>query len=227
MRMLTHALGLLLLWSLPALAQEPTPLDLKTVPLDGQEPKAFVPQGWKVEDMLKGDLNKDNSLDVVLQLVEAGPEQSADGQVQDHARALLVLLEQGGKLHRVGASNKILYCTTCAGTLSAPGPGQVKIEKGVILVDQISGSRETLHTLLRLRYEPKDKRVLLIGEDVTQADRATGASESVSTNLLTGQRITEKHQYDEKKDKDLTLSSKKDKVPVKKQYLEDVSLPEE
>ncbi|OJH34153.1 hypothetical protein [Cystobacter ferrugineus] len=100
----------------------------------------------------------------------------------------------------------------------------MKVDKGIILVDQLSGSRESTHTRLRFRYEPKDKRVLRIGEDVTKADGATGESTLVSTNLLTGQRVTEKRQYDEKKKKDALLSSKKEKVPVSRRYLEDVDI---
>ena len=221
MRTLTRTLGLLLLCSLPALAQESPPLDLSSLPQEGQNPQAFVPSGWKIEDQYQGDLNKDHSLDVVLQLIQDAP---AAGQAQsaEHSRALLVLLEAGGKLHRVGASNRVLYCTTCAGTFSTTQPGQVKIDQGVILVDQTRGSRESTRTLLRFRYEPKDQRVLLIGEDVTQADRATGESTFVTTNWLTGQRIREKRKYNEKQKKETTVSSKKDRVPVSKHYLEDV-----
>lgn len=210
------------LWSLPALAQEPRPLDLHTVPQEGQAPDAFVPQGWRIEDTTQGDLNKDDSLDVVLQLVEAGPDKNAKGEVQAHARALLVLLEQGGKLHRVGASNSLLYCTTCAGTQSA-----VKIDKGILLIEQLSGPQASLRTLRRFRYELKDKRVLFIGQDDTWTERGTGKSRSVSLNRLTGQRITEMRQYDAKKKKEIVVSSKKETVPVKnKLYLEDLSLPE-
>ena len=221
---MTPALGVLLCLSLPVLAQEPTPLDLSKVPQEGKAPQDFVPAGWKIEDTLKGDLDRNGSEDVVLQLIEQGPEKTADGELVDHARALVALLSEGGKLRRAGASNKVLYCNTCAGTLSAPGPGQVKIAKGVIIVDQISGSRETTHTTLRFRYEPKDKRFLLIGEDVGNSDRNTGETNSVSTNLLTGLRITEKLRYDEKKDKEVTVSSKKDKVPLTRRYLEDIDI---
>jgi hypothetical protein len=225
MRMTLPALGLLLSLSLPALAQDPAPLDLSKVPQEGKAPQDFVPSGWKLEDTVRGDLDKNGSEDVVLQLVEAGSGSDSEGQAAEHARALLVLLTDGAKLRRAGASHRILYCSTCAGTLSAPGAvGQVKLQKGVLLVDQVSGSREMTHTLLRFRFEPKDKRFLLIGEDVEHADRALGSTDKVSTNLLTGQRISEKLQFDEKKDKDVTLSSKKEKVPVKKVFLEDVDI---
>ena len=225
MRTTLTVLGLLLSLSLPALAQEPTPLELSKVPQQGKTPQDFVPSGWKIEDTVRGDLDKNGSEDVVLQLVEAGPDSNAEGEVLEHARALLVLLTEGATLRRAGASNQVLYCTTCAGTLSTPGAvGQVKLQKGVLLIEQSSGSREMTHSLLRFRFEPKDKRFLLIGEDIERTDRAVGSTDKVSTNLLTGQRLSEKLQFDEKQNKNVTLSTKKEKVPVKKVFLEDVNI---
>ncbi|MBM7116463.1 hypothetical protein [Archangium primigenium] len=46
----------------------------------------------------------------------------------------------------------------------------------------------------------------------------------MSTNLLTGLKITEKLRYDEKKDKDVTISSKREKVAVKRAFLEEVDI---
>ncbi len=224
MRMMTRSLGLLLLLSLPAVAQEAKPLELSLVPQQGQAPTDFVPPGWKAEATLKGDLDKNGSEDVVLQLIGEGPETTADGAPTERTRALVVLLSEGGKFRRAGASNKVLLCTVCSGMMGGAEGARASIQKGVILVDQYSGSREYTQTLLRFRYEPKDKRVALIGEDVTRGDRATGKGEKTSTNLLTGQRITEKLQYDAKKEKDVVVSSKKDKVPIKRTWLEDVNI---
>lgn len=226
-RMRTLFLTVTLLFSLVAQAQEPReakPLELSKVPKEGKAPGDFVPAGWKVNATTRGDLDKNGSEDVVLELVEDVPAEQ-DGVRVERAQALVVLLsENGGKLRRVGASNRVLYCTTCMGTMGGGEGGVVKVQKGVILVDQLSGSREVRHTLLRFRYEPKDGRVVLIGQDVEDSDRLTGESKSVSTNTLTGQRVTEQRKYDEKKEKDVILSSKKSKVPVKRQFLEDVNI---
>lgn len=224
MRITTPALGLLVFLSLPVLAQEAKPLDISLVPKEGKTPQEFVPPNWKIEDTIRGDLDKNGSEDVVLQLVEKGPE-SEEGESVTQTRALLALSSEGGKLRRIGASNQVLYCSTCAGMMSGgEGTGLVKIQKGVIVIEQIRGSREVTQTTLRFRYDPKDKRFLLIGEDIERRDRLTGQTERVSTNLLTGLKITEKLRYDEKKDKDVTVSSKKEKVPVSKFYLEDVDV---
>jgi hypothetical protein len=225
MRTLMLALGLLLLLPLSALAQEPTPLDLSKVPQEGKTPQDFVPSGWKIEATTKGDLDKNGSEDVVLELVEARPAENADGTLTERTRALLVLLSsEGGKLRRAGASNRVLYCIGCQGMLGGGEGGAVKIDKGVIIVDQLRGSRDMTHTILRFRYDPKEKRFMLIGEDVAETDRAVGSTESQSTNLLTGTKVTEKRQFDQQKDKDVIRSSKKEKVPVRKRFLEDVDI---
>jgi len=220
MTMLAVVLGL----SLPALAQDVKPLVLSQVPKQGQAPGDFVPAGWKIEETIRGDLDKTGGEDTLLQLVEDKPANDAEGVPTDRARALLALLAEGGKLKLGGASNKVLYCTTCAGTLGGTGEGLVKIVKGVVLVDQLSGSRESTHTLLRFRHDAKERRFQLIGEDVDKADRGEGTTQKVSTNLLTGQRVTESLRYDSKQDKDVPVSSKKSKVAVKKVYLEDVDI---
>ncbi|HYH95043.1 hypothetical protein [Hyalangium sp.] len=225
MRTLTLTLGLLLCLSQPAWAQEPTPLDLAKVPQEGKAPEDFVPSGWKIEATTRGDLDKNGKEDVVLELVEDDAKKGEGHEATDRARALLALLSaEGGKLRRAGASNRVLYCIGCQGMMGGGGGGVTKIEKGVLLVDQMSGSRETTHTVLRFRYEPKERRFVFIGEDIERTDRAVGTSTVESTNLLTGTKITEKRQYDEKQDKDTVISSKKEKVPVRKRYLEDVDI---
>jgi hypothetical protein len=223
MRTLTLAVGLLL--CLPVYAQEPTPLKLSLIPQEGKTPQDFVPKGWKIEATSTGDLDKNNSEDTVLELVEDKPAQTADGEFVERSRALVVLLAQeGGKLRRAGASNRVLYCTSCQGMLGNGEGGMTKIEKGVLIVDQIAGSREEVHTTLRFRYDAKERRFILIGEDVAHTDRLSGTTESQSTNLLTGTRVIEKSKYDEKLDKEIVLSSKKQKVAVKKRYLEDADI---
>ncbi|WP_309895836.1 hypothetical protein [Archangium sp.] len=225
MRMMPLALGLFLSLSLSARAQEESrPLELSQVPMKGKAPGDFVPQGWKLEASVQGDLDKNGSEDVVLQLIEARPEEDADGTPVERSRALLALLREGGEFRRAGASNRVLYCTTCQGMLGGGERGVVKLQKGVILVNQLRGSREMVSTTLRFRYDAKAGRFALIGEDVELTDRLTGGTTSQSTNVLTGARITEKRQYSEKKNKDVVLSSKKEKVPVSKRFLEDVDI---
>lgn len=225
-RMKTNALalGLLLCLALPAWAQ-PAPLDLSKVPQEGKTEQDFVPAGWKLDATAKGDLDKNGKEDVVLELVEEQPQGTPEDEVSERSRALVVLLAaDGGKLRRAGASNKVLYCTTCQGALGTGQGGVTKVEKGVLLVDQMSGSREMVHTVLRFRYDAKERKFVLIGEDVEHADRAAGTSTVESTNLLTGAKITEQREYNPKTDKNVVVSTKKSKVAVRKRYLEDADI---
>ena len=227
MRTLPLALGLLLFLPLTALAQELTPLDLSTVAQEGKRPEDFVPKGWKVDATSQGDLDKNGSEDVVLELVEDKPAASEEETPIHRARALLVLLSsEGGKLRRAGSSNRVLYCTSCQGMYGGDdGDGVVKLDKGIIIIDQFTGSRQwVLRTTLRFRYDPKERRFMLIGEDVERTDRLADSTKSQSTNLLTGAKVTEERQHDEKLGKDRILSSKKEKVEVHKRYLEDVNI---
>ena len=114
----------------------------------------------------EGDLDKNGKEDVVLELVEEQPKGAAEDEVSERSRALVALLSEGGKLRRAGASNKVLYCTACQGTLGTGEGGVTKVEKGVLLVDQMSGSREMVHTVLRFRYDAKERQFVFIGEDV-------------------------------------------------------------
>lgn len=215
--------GLVLCLSLSAWAQ-PAPLDLSKVPQEGKAEQDFVPAGWKIDATTKGDLDKNGKEDVVLELVEEQPKGAPEGEVSERSRALVALLSEGGKLRRAGASNKVLYCTTCQGALGTGMGGVTKVEKGVLIVDQMSGSREMVHTVLRFRYDAKERKFVFIGEDVEHADRGAGTSTVESTNLLTGAKITEQRQYDAKKDKNVVTSSKKSKVAVRKRYLEDADI---
>lgn len=224
MKKTTLTVGLLLCLTLPAWAQ-PAPLDLSKVPQEGKTEQDFVPAGWKIDATTKGDLDKNGKEDMVLELVEEEPKKATEGEFTERSRALVALLSaDGGKLRRAGASNKVLYCTTCQGALGTGQGGVTRIEKGVLIVDQMSGSREMVHTVLRFRYDPKERKFVFIGEDVEHADRGAGTSTVESTNLLTGAKITEQREYDPKTDKNAVVSSKKSKVAVRKRYLEDVDV---
>lgn len=177
---------------------------------------AHVPAGWKLEDTLTGDLNGDPHGDAVLQLLNANDE---DG---DHNRRLVILFgKKGGGYEKAAESDKVLRCSLCGGILGG-GPADVKIEKGVLIVSQMYGSRAATDYLHRFRYESSTGKFRLIGEDVTNFDRATGASETVSSNYLTGRRIVKKMRYDQKTEKDVVVSNKTDKISREKKYLEDV-----
>ncbi|MFN7927876.1 MAG: hypothetical protein U0Y68_08000 [Blastocatellia bacterium] len=216
--MLTVILSASLLFSSMFAQEKARELDPKIVPLNGATTKAFVPKGWVAQDEQMGDLNGDGMPDAVLQLIEDLPKKTDEFQMR--YRALLILFKTAdGKYTRAAVAGSLLMCGGCGGMLGGTGDSpaaDVKIEKGVLLVSQLAGSRESTDHLHRFRYNAATKQFLLIGEDITNLDRATGASETISTNYLTGKQVIERHKYNEKTDKDI-LVSKKIKVVAKKQ----------
>lgn len=198
-------------------------IDLKQVSVEGNAAQDFVPRGWKIEGQTEGDLNVDSKPDLVLKLIEDLPEETADGALNIRYRALLVLLKtENGKLHRAAAADRLLQCTGCGGMMGNPGGGDITIEKGVLIVSQLSGSRETNDLTQRFRYDPRLKRFVLIGEDLEYRDRATGDSESTSSNYLTGVKTFRKTRLAKSGDREITVSSKTQRIPVSKRFLEDI-----
>ena len=171
-------------------------LDPGLVPAEGAAPSDFVPRGWKTETkegVVTGELNRDGAPDAVLRLVEDMPVKGAGGVYNTRHRALVILLAKpGGGYTRAAVATKLLGCTLCAGALGDPKGGNIKIEikDGVLNVNQRSGAREATDLTQRFRHDAASGRFQLIGEDVNEYDRATGAGKGTSTNLLTGVRIT-------------------------------------
>jgi hypothetical protein len=214
--------------AMPALAQDdPPPLKLTLVPMNGKSPEAFVPSGWKIEEKIVGDLDRNGDDDAVLDLIQDLPAESGDSP-NARSRALVALIRgKDGTYHRKGASAGILCCTTCGGTLSDPSGsgGLVKIEKGIIVVSQMAGSREMTTTTQRFRYDPAAGAFILIGLDVANNDRLTGEWSLVSTNYLTGAQASESHRTD-KKGNDVLRSKSTRKVAKTQRHLESVACGE-
>jgi len=174
-------------------AQDAAPIDKSKIPATGDKAASFVPAGWKIEEQIKGDVNADTKPDIVLKLVEDKPSTTKDDIKVDRSRALVVLLAlDDGKLKNAAVADKLLQCTGCGGAFYGfvDAPANVKIEKGVIVVDQDHGSRDVSEMTFRFRYEASTEKFLLIGFDYSNDDRATGDSASESTNYVTGVRIT-------------------------------------
>jgi hypothetical protein len=188
------------------------------IPATADNVNQFVPAGWKIEEQLSGDLNGDGAPDYALKLIEDKPAKDKDDNTTQRYRAVVIVLKNAdGKLTRAGVADKLLQCTQCGGAFYGvvEAPANVKIEKGVIVVDQDHGSRDLANTTYRFRYDPETQRFVLIGFDYADADRATGTVNSESTNYLTGARIVMKG----KGKRDATTRSQ---IPKKKVFLEDV-----
>lgn len=190
----------------------------------------FVPRGWRMEaeadDALAGDLNGDGLADRVLRLVQDLPVEDADGTRRTRFRALAVLLgRQGGGFTRAAVSTRLLLCSTCAGVRGDPAGGgniQVRVGRGVIVVEQQSGSRFAYNQTLRFRHDRETNRFVLIGEDFDNHDTATGDRTNESANYLTGVKLTRKFRYDQRRDAEVLVSEKTARVPRQRKFLEDV-----
>src|SRR6266404_2242155 len=166
-----------LMLTLPALvaAQEGTPIDKSKVPAEAEIPAKFAPSGWKIEEQATGDLNGDGVADYALKLVEDKPATDSEGMATERERALVIVLQTGGKLVRAAIADKLLQCTHCGGAFYgvSEAPANVAIEKGVIVVDQDHGSRNLTNTTYRFRYDQATKKFVLIGFHYADADRLT------------------------------------------------------
>lgn len=206
----------------------PRYLDAKLVPAEGRAAADFVPRGWKLEGEegeLSGDLNRDGAPDRVLRLVEEMPVQRPDGVYNTRYRALVVLLaQQGGGFRRAAVATRLLGCTLCAGALGDPEGMNVQIEikSGVLNVHQLSGAREATDLTQRFRYDATAGRFALIGQDLETYDRLEGNSESVSTNYLTGLRVSKRSKITKRGRDPVVVSNKATHVKPARLFIEDV-----
>ena len=184
-------------------------------------PADFVGTAWAIDTQVLGDLNGDRRDDLVLTL-QAPATTTADDERQ---RALLILLrERDGQLRRAAFAEKLLQCPSCGGAFygTAEAPAHVSISKGTVIVRQEHGSRNVVEQTFRFRFEPSSDRFWLIGLDLADRDRATGALVQQSTNYLTGQRTVTRSQFDQRTQRFERRSSTRTRVPKDRIPVEDV-----
>lgn len=215
----------LLAWCCPvaSIAQdEARRIDVASVPAEAKNTRGFVPPGWKIEEQVAGDLNSDTLPDYALKLVEDKPEKDSEDIATERGRALVIVLANSdGALKRAGVADKLLQCTRCGGAFYGvvEAPASVKIEKGIVVVEQDHGSREITNTTYKFRFDPATQRFVLIGFDIANADRLTANVVSESSNYLTGARVVTRDKGDREVKRRSTF-------PKKKIYLEEVSAEE-
>lgn len=168
-------------------------IDKSAIPETAEKIEGFVPEGWKIEEDVKGDVNGDKIDDHVLKLIEDKPSTDKDDRGVDRSRALVIVFaDKEGTLTLATIADRLLQCTACGGAFYgvSDAPANVTIEKGVIVVNQDHGSRWVTDLTYKFRYDEQPGMFLLIGFDYSGRDRADGSVTSESTNYLTGKRIT-------------------------------------
>ncbi|WP_020564199.1 hypothetical protein [Methylosarcina fibrata] len=217
--------AVLLYGNTAAAASSGPAIDESWIPIESARPADFVPAGWSIEESLQQDLNGDGKTDAVLELIETLPHGTEEETPPERTRALAVLLQTPvGGYRRIALAGRLLRCTACFGALAGPegGGAEIKVVKGVIVVEETWGSRETVTTRLRFRYDAASGRIVLIGEDIETFDRATGAGRRESRNCLTGVQLTETLRYDPKRDRLVAVSAKKRRIPKVKRFIDEI-----
>ena len=101
------------------------------------ELSGFIPEGYVILDSVRGNLNGDAYLDMLLLLTV---EESADS-FQWAKRPLLILIgDEKGELKLVSQNNKVVYGGDSGGMLGDPYQ-EISIEKGCFTVFHYGGSR--------------------------------------------------------------------------------------
>ncbi len=104
------------------------------------------------------------------------------------------------------------------------GAAMLSVKNGVLLVEDLDGGTTAIQSLYRFRFDPKQRRMRLIGDDVNLYSRTNAhGSTAISTNRLTGTRTTTESilQGEGYIDK----PAKSSKVSTKPVYMEDAPMP--
>lgn len=127
-----------------------------------------------LETRLDADLNGDGLLDTAYIV-----------RVPDEWRKLGVLIGYVGEVdmgHDPAGEAQMDPYPLGAATLS--------VKKGVLVAEDLAGGTSAIASVYRYRYDPKERRMRLIGDDVTYYSRTNNHdSIEISTNRLTGLQI--------------------------------------
>jgi hypothetical protein len=148
--------------------------------------KELIPNGWILEKETLGDLNNDDRADIALKLIQSS---AAGGGAR--RRALLVLLSTPSGWQKFAFAPNLLLCLSCAGAMGTDNGAHIRVEinDGILVVYQLSGSREAVQTIHRFWIDRDSQELVCIGEDINLYDRVNGNKISDSRNFLTGKRI--------------------------------------
>lgn len=183
--------------TLPTLAQaKDVPEALRPVlPQNARNVSGFVPKGWTLEKLVRGDLNGDKRPDVALvirstdpRLILQNPDGVGSGTLDSNPRSLIVALAQrDGGFNRVGVSHDIIPRMDDP-VLDDPFESQsLEIRGGVLLLSirfwASAGSWSMSTTSFTFRY--RNRGVSLIGYDKDEIDRGSGDQITTSINFNT------------------------------------------
>ena len=190
----------LLLATTPAFANS-------SIPMRADAPPRFVPEGWRMETQLEADFDGDGKFDIAMVVRN------------DDERWLLVAVGEGKGLRRIGLGELDPYPL---------GDASLEAKKGVLLVTDLTGGTTAIQSTYRYRYEAASGRMQLIGDDVELYSRTNNhGGIKVSTNRLTGARLTQENTLEERDGERRFAKEKRTTVPKDRLYLETAPKPED
>lgn len=194
-----------------------TLIDADRVATAGAKPEDFVPPGWKIARRIAGDLNGDGRPDQVLQLVTTTtPEVGSDTDAAPEAQALLILFADGARFVREGLASKLLKSIVPQYNLD------LKVTNGVLVVQQDYGMNDVTSLTHRFRFDSQTGRFRLLGRDAYSYTRPLSADTvKTSDNYLTGVRLITTGHF-RRGAGEISETTKREQIPVKTVYFEDV-----
>ncbi|MDT3401951.1 hypothetical protein [Mucilaginibacter terrae] len=145
--------------------------------------KGFVPAGYEVLDLTRGDLNKDAYPDAIMVLYKKGEEKTSDVIDHPEKRPLLILTGQHDKSYKLAArSNNAVYCVDCGGMMGDPFTG-ITIKNGYFSVEHYGGSGWRWTRIITFKYNPADKSWYLFKDGGDSFH--SGEPEKVKTKVKT------------------------------------------
>lgn len=159
-----------------------------------QSLRDFVPEGWRLECEVQGDLNGDNLPDDVLVLRAASRNNVLDvgaRHFDTNPRILAIALADPGGGYRLAAENHTLIPRATqpnADDYLEPESSAIEIRRGVLRVRlrlfMSSGGWDTRESFYSFQY--RSERFELIGYDRSDVSRNSATSTDISVNYLTG-----------------------------------------
>ena len=106
------------------------------------------------------------------------------------------------------------------------GNASLSLKKGVLVVEDLAGGTSAIASIYRYRFDPAEKRMRLIGDDVAYYSRTDQHDKiEISTNRLTGQRTRQRFKVGEVHYEPQPLV--KETVSKAAVYMEEAPLPED
>jgi hypothetical protein len=119
------------------------------------EINAFIPKGFEVLNLSKGDINNDKLTDYIL--VCKNKKEADDGGLP---RPMLLILQDGNEKYSVAKRNdKIIMCAGCGGIMGDPFSG-VEIKDGNFIIQHYGGSSWRWSKDATFRFDGKNNWVL-------------------------------------------------------------------